>query len=354
MGGIPNSYTGSITKFITYVVPFAIIFLCWSLVIVILFCCVLEDQPGVKNPGKFLRLTRCIQSQSATAERLFRRIFGEYIHHRTKTGINYLLRERNPAAQALYMTLMIVVLFTTFSSCSPYLNAQARFLFVALYSACWATFCWCCTSTPGVITESNHEQLLKQFPYDRLLFVPGQLCRSCKFTKVARSKHCSLCNVCVSRFDHHCVFLNVCIGGKNVHKFLLFLLVKSLSSVYMAFLLFQVLFSIVAEKELLTRRLVNSAGQPLPNNALTITRYLLGHHLQICLLQMLVLPTAIMITMFLGFHILILTRNQTTNEYYKIIAVKSANDRAIASKFYYRAAGGFVATIRAMIGRDLQ
>ena len=45
------------------------------------------------------------------------------------------------------------------------------------------------------------------------------LCNICIVSQ--RTKHCSICNKCVDRFDHHCKWLNQCIGKKNYTVFLL-------------------------------------------------------------------------------------------------------------------------------------
>lgn len=68
-------------------------------------------------------------------------------------------------------------------------------------------------------------------------FDPVLLCPDCQIIRTARSRHCSICNRCVERFDHHCPWVNNCVGVKNHFLFMkflvsvVFLLVAVLSSV---------------------------------------------------------------------------------------------------------------------------
>jgi hypothetical protein len=91
------------------------------------------------------------------------------------------------------------------------------------------------------INTLNHAEQMRHYPYDRVLYYPGTECRTCKFPKPARSKHCSICKTCVSRMDHHCIWVNNCLGRGNYKWFLALLLSTGILIAYGAYLAYYTL-----------------------------------------------------------------------------------------------------------------
>ena len=77
---------------------------------------------------------------------------------------------------------------------------------------------------------------MSDYPYDHLLFRPRMVCPTCRLIKPARSKHCSLCGVCVAKCDHHCPWINNCVGLGNYAYFLGILLSLTIVEVYGTYL----------------------------------------------------------------------------------------------------------------------
>lgn len=92
------------------------------------------------------------------------------------------------------------------------------------------------TSTASRIKVENHAKHLRTYPFDHTLYDPDIKCRTCAFTKPARSKHCPLCRACVARHDHHCVWVNTCIGKDNYRWFMCLLASLGVLLTYGAYL----------------------------------------------------------------------------------------------------------------------
>ncbi|KAG5294231.1 DHHC zinc finger domain-containing protein [Histoplasma ohiense] len=149
--------------------------------------------------------------------------FGSRVSRWGSRSGHYLMYENHPVILIFFLVLLVgseaVFVPAIWSRigvfhklCIPVITTLPYWL---LYSSVFTT---------SIITRENIEDHMRSYPYDRILFHPGYVCRTCHTLKPARSKHCSICNVCVSRHDHHCVWLMNCVGENNYRYFLALLL----------------------------------------------------------------------------------------------------------------------------------
>lgn len=126
---------------------------------------------------------------------------------------DYLCYQANPIVQVIYLVCAVggYATYVCYGFChipGPYIAAHHKYAGSALMLACYYSYYKACTVQPGYITTSTKHQALKRFKFDELMFQPKQQCKTCKFDKPARSKHCSLCKMCVEKADHHCIWVN--------------------------------------------------------------------------------------------------------------------------------------------------
>ncbi|XP_020108599.1 probable protein S-acyltransferase 17 isoform X6 [Ananas comosus] len=191
-------------------------------------------------------------------------------------------------------------------------------------------------SDPGTVTAENVSQYLAAYPYDNIIYAEKE-CSTCKITKwchncsafhsligvalicrPARSKHCSICDRCVARFDHHCGWMNNCIGEKNTRYFIAFLLWHILICLYGAIFLGLILAGQLKERKVIYILTVyygieNSFSGLFPH----VVQWFLGSYNTQILLTVFLVVVAMLLAGFFGYHVHLCLTNTTTNETFK-------------------------------------
>jgi ankyrin repeat protein len=88
---------------------------------------------------------------------------------------------------------------------------------------CIATFAYSMLADPG--TVQSREEFRDAASVRAMLHKTvddERFCVVCELVRPVRARHCRLCGMCVSRYDHHCAWTDNCVGYNNHRGFLVF------------------------------------------------------------------------------------------------------------------------------------
>jgi len=135
-------------------------------------------------------------------------------------------------------------------------------------------------------------------------------CVTCKIFRPPRSTHCATCDACVERFDHHCHWLGTCVGRRNYNSFFVFVSTLTASLGYViAMTILHITLALIEFSQgdnSFGRGFVLAISLPPPDNII-VSFFLL------VFVVLIVGPVAFLF----GFHVLLISRGVTTNEYLK-------------------------------------
>lgn len=179
------------------------------------------------------------------------------------------------------------------------------------------------TTSPGIITSHTIERY-NNYPYDRILFLPNKICPTVGIIKLARSKYDRFSGYHVPRFDHFCGWLHNPVGEENYRWFLLFLSIHVGMCSYGTFCCTWLFYGEVVEHNLWQVKFYNVAtGEEFGASYFVVFQYLFQRHLVVAAVLLLMSVMALVLGMFLGWHIWIASRGMTTNECAKWDQVKA-------------------------------
>ena len=269
--------------------------------------------------GILSRMSHFLQiTVPALASRLTDRVCGARFAPAFAYYCSYIFKKPNPAFQLLYLVLSVggFYVYVTYGFIylpNPFLSYSHVHYGSFLFAVCVYSFYRTCSTRPGVITKANIAKFQDQYAMDGVLYTPRD-CSTCKLPKPARSKHCSVCDICVARFDHHCIWMNSCIGLYNYKFFLLFLLSHSILCMYGGTVGLLIFLFQVKKQNLLTGIFRDSQGHRFRGSWSLVIQYIVGYQTAFFFVVVLCLMMGVVLGVFFIHHLWLINSNLTTNE----------------------------------------
>ncbi|XP_024015227.1 probable protein S-acyltransferase 17 isoform X2 [Eutrema salsugineum] len=235
-------------------------------------------------------------------------------------SVEHLCCERpNPILQIIYIAMIGSIYFLTAKSSFIYIpgyyigdvHKYTSFLAVIMGVI---LFLLTSFSDPGTVNAANVSHYISAYPYDDIIYSE----KECSTCKIPKSKHCSICNRCVARFDHHCGWMNNCIGERNTRYFVAFLFWHFLLCLYGTIAIGFILAGRVKELRVLHILTVyygveNSFRSLAPR----VLQWLVGTYNTQILLMVFLAIVSLLLAGFFAYHSKLCFTNTTTNETFK-------------------------------------
>jgi len=231
----------------------------------------------------------------------------------------YICYTSNPIVQIFYLLVVVggYLCFAYFGYPhvpNRYAGGWHKYSGFCVFMACVSVWWKACRTDPGMITDENVDELCQIFEWDKQIFFEGE-CPTCQLKKPARSKHCSLCNCCVARFDHHCIWLNNCVGAGNHKWFLGFLFWHLVLCFYGAGLGSVIAFDLVMQKDLFNAVFVDPVTKERHKASyMIIMQYMLATEGMVLFVTALCLIMGLVLCGFFMWHLNLVRIGTTTNE----------------------------------------
>ncbi|XP_076764654.1 palmitoyltransferase ZDHHC11 [Xylocopa sonorina] len=144
--------------------------------------------------------------------------------------------------QIIGWIMILIIAINTFAVLMPLVESSLRTVYSIVIAAIF--FIHICSYLVVVLLDPADPQVRSQ-PLNKIVpefdrskhshVIENGRCHLCNITTQSkRTKHCSICNKCVVRFDHHCKWLNNCIGARNYFAFLICLISAISASLFVA------------------------------------------------------------------------------------------------------------------------
>jgi hypothetical protein len=236
------------------------------------------------------------------------------------SAVNWFLYKPHPVIQIGYVVLVAggygaFVVHGYPSLPNPYFSAVHKYIAAGVVALSLVTFVLASFTNPGIVHPANVDGYARLYRYDDFVYSAGRECGTCALPKVARSKHCRVCDRCVARFDHHCIWLNTCVGERNYRWFFAYLLTNVILLWYGIWATVAILWHDVVKGDLLNATFVlGASGERVKATYLILGQYFLTVRPEVCCVGLLCAVMGVVLTAFVGFHIHMTVVGYTTNE----------------------------------------